>query len=68
MEEINKSVPPATAQSNATSESTNESLEFQLVSKKTKKFPWVWILLILFLVSLITVGVLVYLNIITLLF
>jgi|LakMenEpi03Aug12_release.lakeMendotaPanAssembly.Ray.scaffolds.fasta_scaffold3946937_1 hypothetical protein len=66
MEEINKSVPSTAPETKATSESTDNSLEFELVSKKDRKFPWVWVILTLLFVSLITVGALVYLNIISL--
>jgi hypothetical protein len=68
MEEINKVAPstgtkPAIA-SKPTSESTENSLDFQLISKKDKKYTWVWVLLGVLIFALITVGLLIYLKII----
>lgn len=70
MEEINKSVPPIKPSdapaTKPTSESTENSLDFELVSKKEKKFPFLWVIVLIILLSFITVGVLVYLKIIEL--
>ena len=76
MEEINKNPnqavttpsPVTAAATKPSSESTEASLEFELVSKKEKKFPIVWVLLSLFFISVITVGILIYLKIINLSF
>ena len=67
MEEINKQTTPSTApETKPTSELTENSLDFELISKKDKKFPWIWVIFSLILISLVTIGVLVYLKIITL--
>jgi len=70
MEEINKSVPPVKPSdapaTKPTSESTENSLDFELVSKKEKKFPLLWVIVSVILLSLITVGILTYLEIIEL--
>jgi len=66
MEEINKNSPLSntSAPSKPTSESTEASLEFELISKKDKKFPFVWFFIGLLIVISITVAVLIYLKII----
>lgn len=66
MEEINKATPSTTPAIKPSSESTESSLEFELISKKEKKFPFVWVFVILILLSIITVGVLAYLKVIEL--
>ena len=57
---------PKMVENKPSSETTNTSMDFELVSKKPVKFPILIVFLSLILVTLITVGVLVYLKIITL--
>jgi len=66
MEELNKVTPSNIPVTKPTSESTETSLEFELVSKKDKKFPWIWVILALSIFSIITTLFLGYLNIINL--
>lgn len=66
MEDLNKASPSDAPVTKPTSESTANSLEFELISKKPKKFPWLILLLVLIFLGFIAFGVLVYLGNITL--
>ena len=57
---------PKLVENKPSSETTNTSMDFELVSKKPAKFPILIVFLSLILVTLITVGVLIYLKIIVL--
>ena len=57
---------PQVVENKPSSETTDTSMDFELVSKKPSKFPILIVFLSLILVALITVGVLVYLKIIIL--